>query len=342
MKTVLVAAAMAAFPLASLVGAQTNLLTNPGFENGLTGWSSFGPNIYAEFTNPPAVAPHSGSYLLKMYGQFIGGTNANGIYQSFPATPGQTFTMDCWVRHHAFDRLAGTGGPNDNYAAMKIAFCDGVGNELASAERRVLDGSYPTDTWIDAAPLAATAPAGTVNVQAFVLFLQPAVGTGAAQYDDITFTLPPPGNPAYPGTGEDLLLASGIGGAAATYGPTNDVKSANAGDLIELNVSSPGGLYNLSPYFMVGQLFPTGSPPTPQVAFPELWFSLQGYFTLVSGISGGPVGSQAIGPNGGSSTYYQAPPGLAGTSVMIQALVISSQANNLLYSASDAHEIRFQ
>ena len=150
-----------------------NLVANPSFEAGIPGWTAFGPNVYFEVSNPPAIVPRTGNQLLKIYGQFLGGFNVSGIFQSIPAVPGERFTLDCWSRHFAFDPIAGTGGPNDNKAVMKMAFFDATNLEIGSAERRVLDGTSPTNTWIDNAPVAGTAPAGTVRVEVLLLFVQP-------------------------------------------------------------------------------------------------------------------------------------------------------------------------
>jgi hypothetical protein len=151
--------------LLASAGAAQNLLANPSFETGLTGWTTFGPNVFSEAANPPAVAPRTGTRVLKMYGQFLGGFNVTGAFQTFPATQGQIYQLDCWSRHFAFDPLAGSGGPNDNIAVMRIAFFDVTGAEISGADRRILDGTFPTNTWIDNAPIAATAPAGTATVR---------------------------------------------------------------------------------------------------------------------------------------------------------------------------------
>lgn len=334
------AALLCTFTL-SAAGAAQNLLTNPGFEAGLTGWGMVnGPNQYAELTNPPATVPHSGNALLKVYGQFIGGFNVTGVFQTFPANPGDTFELDCWSRHFAFDRISGTGGPNDNSAVMRMAFFDAANLEVGAAERRILDGNYPTNTWIDNPPVRGTAPAGTVRVDVLLLFIQPLAGTGAAQFDDAEFSVVNLGAGTYPGTAEDLVLSTGIGGQTATGGAANDIKTATAGDLLEFNVSSPGGAFNLMPYFLLGDLRPTGAPFVP--AIPGIWLNLSSYFTLVDGAPRPIAGSPLIGANGGTSIYYLTPPGLVGGSCFVQGLVIAPSVQNQIFAATTAHEIRFQ
>ena len=327
--------------LLASAGSAQNLLANPSFENGLTGWTTFGPNVFSEVANPPAVSPRTGTRVLKMYGQFLGSFNVTGAFQTLPASQGQIYQLDCWSRHFAFDPLAGNGGPNDNIAVMRIAFFDVAGVEISGADRRILDGSFPTNTWIDNAPIAATAPAGTATMQALLLFIQPTVGTGAAMFDDALLTLQNGIQGTYPGSSEDIVLSSAVGGGTPTTGPGNDIKTAPGGSLLEFNVSSPGGLFNLQGYDLIGDLFSTGSPLTiPQLPF--IWADVPTHFLLVDGSPRPIVGQPLIYPNGGSSSWFRTPAGLAGTSLMVQAICISLNATNQVYAATDAHEIRFQ
>ena len=184
---------IAALVLASLAPqlAAQNLLANPSFEGSLAGWGAFG-NSYYEPTNLPAIDPRTGTGLLKMFGNFSGGFNVSGVFQSFPAGPGQQYTLDCFSRHFSGDPMLGLGATSDNWAVMKIAFFNG-GTEIGSAEQIILDGTRPTDTWIDNAAVTGTAPAGTTSVQALILYLQPAFAGGAAQFDDVSFTKVPTG-----------------------------------------------------------------------------------------------------------------------------------------------------
>ena len=63
-----------------------NLLTNPGFEDGLNGWNVFG-NAYPEAANPPEIVPFEGNGVAKMFGNFSGGFDVTGIFQEFVAAP---------------------------------------------------------------------------------------------------------------------------------------------------------------------------------------------------------------------------------------------------------------
>lgn len=329
--------------LATAIPAQ-NLLMNPGFENtgagGLAGWIVFGPNVTGEASNPPSIVPESGNGLCKMFGHFNNMFNVSGVYQTFAAQPGQGFTMACSSRHWSGDPLIGGGAPNDNSAVMKIAFFDANNVEIGSVERVILDGTFAQDVWINNAPITGVSPFGTVRAEAFILFLQPAMDGGSGLFDNVSFT-PVNSQASYGGTGEDLLLATAVGGGPLSTGPSNEVKTAPGGSLLEFNVSSPGGTFDLQGYWLVGDLFSTGTPPSPLPQFPELWFSPSSYFLLVSGIPT-PIGSPVILPNAGSSTYIVAPINLGGVSIIVQGLVVSSSVANNIYAATDAHEIQLQ
>ena len=176
-----------------------NLLTNPGFEDGLNGWFAFG-NAFAEASNPPEIVPFEGNGIAKMFGNFSGGFDVTGIFQEFPAAPGQTWEMDAYSRHYSGDAMIGNGLPDSNWVVMKIVFKDAGDAEIGAAESTILDGTYATDTWFDNAPVSGIAPAGTVQVEAFILYLQPFNDGGAAHIDNVSL-IPAPASVALLGLG---------------------------------------------------------------------------------------------------------------------------------------------
>lgn len=338
MKTSLSSFALAAALLAQ-AGLAQNLLTNGNFDSGgLAGWNSFG-NAFVQAPAPPQFVPRSAPNLVSMFGNFSGSFNVSGIFQSFAASPGQTFTIDCWSRHYSGDAMTGVGAPNDNWVVMKIAFFDAGNTEIGSAEGTVLDGTSPTDVWIDNAPVSGTAPAGTTSVQALILYLQPAFAGGAAHIDDVEFFGPPSG-PTYPGSGEDLRLATGLGGATPSFGPGNDVKTATGGVLLEVNVSSPQAAYDLMPFWLLGQAFTTGAPPSPPI--PGVHFSFSQPIVILVAPAFPPFVGPVIRPGSGSSAFFVTPSGMAGTSLMLQGVVATPTANNGVFAITDGHEIQLQ
>ena len=176
-----------------------NLLTNPGFESGLDGWSTFG-NVFAETANPPQFVPFEGDGLVSMFGNFSGGFNVSGLFQEFAATPGSQWTMDGYSRHFSGDPMIGVGAPDANWVVMKLAFKDAADLEIGAVEATILDGTSPTDVWIDNDPIVGIAPAGTVQVEAFFLYLQPGFDGGAAHIDN-AYLIPAPSGAALLGLG---------------------------------------------------------------------------------------------------------------------------------------------
>lgn len=135
----------------------------------------------------------------------------------------------------------------------------------------------------------------------------------------------------YPGSGEDLELATGVNGMASV-GPGADVKYASAGNLLVARYASPGSGFAGGLGVLLGELFVTGAPPTNGI-FPEL--HLAAGFALLHG----PVLLSA----GGANWTVTVPPAVPiGLSLMLQPLALSGSARNGVFAAADAHEIRLQ
>lgn len=169
-------------------GTNANVLTNPGFESGLSGWTTFG-NVFAE-----TITPRTGSGDAKMFGNFSGGFNVSGLFQSFPASAGQNWSFDAYFRHNTGDQLTGAGLPNFNWVVMKFEYRDASNTAIAggAVETVSLDGTSATDTWLHSGPISLAAPAGTASVFAFLLYLQPLFDGGAVLMDDANL-VPAPG-----------------------------------------------------------------------------------------------------------------------------------------------------
>jgi hypothetical protein len=170
-----------------------NVLTNPGFEDGATGygagpgWTAFG-NVFTEAANPPAIVPYGGNQLVKMFGGFAGGFSVSGFFQSYPAAPGETWSLSSKSRHFSGDAMFGVSVPNGgngNWVVQKLIFRANGVDDIASTESTILDGSFPTDMWFDNPAVTLVAPPTTTTVWAFLLYLQPANDGGAAQIDDV-------------------------------------------------------------------------------------------------------------------------------------------------------------
>lgn len=139
-------------------------------------------------------------------------------------------------------------------------------------------------------------------------------------------------NPAYAGTGEDLLLTTGVNG------PANGIliKSATANDYVHLEMASGGGTFVYAPAYLVAQAVLTGAnPPSP----PGLAF-IHVDPGLVTILYGGTTPIPLILPPGGVSASGQVPAGLGGVSILFQGAVITPLSANGIVAATSLHEIQ--
>ncbi len=200
-------------------------LANPGFEDGLNGWATFG-NAFAETTSftPPVVIPRSGNGVVKMFGQFNGFPNESGVFQGLPASPGQTFELNGFVRTNSDDAI-GAG----NLAQIKLEFFDAGFTMIQQDVVTVLDPNSTQDAWLPMPTLTATAPAGTVSMQAVVGHFQTLFDGGAVQYDDVSLRI----TSGSPVNLADFALSADVRGIANAAGES-------LGD-VELRIEDPAG-----------------------------------------------------------------------------------------------------
>ncbi|MCA9322098.1 MAG: hypothetical protein KDB53_15250 [Planctomycetes bacterium] len=134
--------------------------------------------------------------------------------------------------------------------------------------------------------------------------------------------LPPP---TYPGSGDDLSQTSSIG-PTPSFDPL-DVKSAVAGSLLRIKVTSPNGTLDTFPLLMGAQLMMQGGP-APIGVLPNLYINSSGGVILVDPYSSGVLGMSQVVLPGGSLYGFLLPNGLTGFSIMIQTLVIAPGVAN--------------
>ncbi|MGI9341666.1 MAG: VPLPA-CTERM sorting domain-containing protein [Gammaproteobacteria bacterium] len=194
-----------------LVSGNANaLLTNGGFEaddasggdvGGATGWTTF-EGVFTNNTAGPSFGPVShdvpGSQSLKMFGPFTGTGSAAGAFQNVAGTAGQAYTLEAWVMNWV-------GDPFGNLGILQLNFLDSGGNGIGGSEVTVdpfgtadvdlsviQDGAEVTD-WTQLS-LTGIAPAGTAEVQAFLLHIQtgdPCCSGGSLFWDDVSLTAVP-------------------------------------------------------------------------------------------------------------------------------------------------------
>jgi hypothetical protein len=196
-------------PSVSCGSQQLNILSNPDFEAGpiapgIEDWLVFG-NVFTE-----NIDPFNGAQHAKMFGNFSGGFNVSGAYQVVPANPGETYIASAYMNNLSSDAMSGA-----NEALVKIEFRDAGGNILAFSESAVLNASSPTDTWT-LYSTTGTAPPSTAEIQYLLLFLQPGLDGGAAQFDAASLKLTPSGDITVQldGNGLASIQASDIHGSS--------------------------------------------------------------------------------------------------------------------------------
>lgn len=81
--------------IAGLANAQ-NLVTNPGFENGTTGWSATNPGSGTAYYLPTVTttAPHGGLNSV----EYTSATATTGFEQDINVSPGETYTISFWYK----------------------------------------------------------------------------------------------------------------------------------------------------------------------------------------------------------------------------------------------------
>lgn len=169
------------------VAASQAQALNAGFENGsgtlASDWIQFG-NSYRE----PAGA-HSGTYAMKMFGNFTGGTNVTGAFQDFAISAGQSATSSVYALNASFDAMSG-----DNFAVLKLIYRDAGNNDLVAQESARITANTPADQFQLLTASLGPAPVGTDHGSIFLLFIQPDTtpfAGGSTFFDDVELTVVP-------------------------------------------------------------------------------------------------------------------------------------------------------
>ena len=158
-----------------------NLLVNPGFEEEpyFNGWTRFDAQFNASIAN---FNPHLGTNSYKVFGQFNGKENYSGLFQDFPAKPGDKFEASAFAFIDSKDAMAA-----GNSAWIEVKFQDATYQDIKWFKSDVsVDSESVTDTWTPLTVSGAEAPEGTVVVRIQINFRQESEGKGATFFDDIS------------------------------------------------------------------------------------------------------------------------------------------------------------
>jgi hypothetical protein len=175
--------------------AQTNLLVNPGFEDGggsYDGWFTFGDGVQLSTPDGDNII-RTDSTASKIYGEFTGCDSApqfdvGGYGQEFTPTVGKVYQFNGYSFVSSGDDIPGTDTCNKNRCIAKVVFwdADSAGYEISGNEVVIGDGNTVTDQWNEFS-VSAIAPTGALRVEALILFLQPGCDTGSVFIDDTSF-----------------------------------------------------------------------------------------------------------------------------------------------------------
>ncbi|WP_411844619.1 family 16 glycosylhydrolase [Roseibacillus persicicus] len=188
-----------------------NRLANPGFETGsLSSWVPYDgagandPGAFVESTNSTYynggnggdhVLTRSGTYVAKVFGDFIGAENFNGIYQDVAANPDSLWNARGFALTHPQDLMSGT-----NTAWLEVSFRDDSDAVLSLHRSEIQTSTNVTPgTWMELevnktldpntfeeteTASELTAPEGTTKVRFQVVYRQDEGYDGGSMYFD--------------------------------------------------------------------------------------------------------------------------------------------------------------
>jgi beta-glucanase (GH16 family) len=189
-----------------------NKLINPGLESGdLSAWTPYDsdgandPGAFVESTSATYfnngngggdnVLTHSGTFAAKIFGDFTGAENFNGMYQELAAEPETTWNASGFALTHPQDLMVGS-----NTSWLEVTFRDDSDDVLALHRSDILTADNVTPaSWME---LTVTneldpetfsvigvgadleAPVGTTKVRYQIVFQQEAGFDGGSMYFD--------------------------------------------------------------------------------------------------------------------------------------------------------------
>lgn len=323
--------ALAFILIACTATAQIELATNGGFETGdFTGWQLF-PSQPGNIT----IGTGNGSTFGADVNNTAPASNAFMKHANLGAglvMPGQAVTISVDLKG-----VTAIGG-----LVFVQVFWEISGGGVSGAQLLgpiFADPNPATWTTHTFVTTAGSDVSGGVSVQLEAVTGGAPGSVSSVSYDNVSVTITPT-VVNYPGSGDDLELETGINGPV----DDTDVKMAAGGDVLTVNVASPGAAFDLSPYTLWVQAVPTagGVPNLGGLGLPDIHLDLSlGIFVLVDANASTPTGALLIGPGGGTDHFFVLPTALdgLGQSLVFQAVVSSSAANNMIYAATNAFEV---
>jgi hypothetical protein len=172
-----------------------NILTNPSFEDSLSGWNIWptdktnrsiektGNDIYGGTAGTDTVTARYGSLMLKTWGQNSGADNTTPSYYEGDTEAGKVYNFSVYGRTNSPDTLK-----DGSQAWLQIKFFDSNWAELAGSTSDTMSDASSTDDW-HYLYTSATAPANAVKVQAVIVHSQKGYSGGSVYWEDAYFTM---------------------------------------------------------------------------------------------------------------------------------------------------------
>ncbi len=204
----------------------TNLLADPGFEAGTSGWLLFGTGSVNRVTTP--VHTGTGALTAVPTGTTAGITGAQHSGVVTKTTAGQTYTVSCWIQ----PTKANVGG-----LLRLLETTSGYATVAVLQQARLL--TVPTGTWTQ---LQVSGAALTTGDRVIPQMYAPNASTtnGYLTIDDCSFIAGLPPTVAVPGAPTNVTAAAGDGSAVVSFtAPGSTGGAAVTGYTV---TSNPGGL----------------------------------------------------------------------------------------------------
>ncbi len=150
-----------------------NLLTNPGFESGLTGWTQLGDMPVIDGGTGCVTSYEGSHYLWLAYKSGLGMSNAYSLLrQTVPFTAGHTATLTARAMHCSTFPLTGTAQGIGQVITCDFTFLNAAGavvNPTTVIGNGYIDGTTPTNVW-QMISFSAVAPTGATQCRVRVMY----------------------------------------------------------------------------------------------------------------------------------------------------------------------------
>lgn len=185
--------------------APTNLLVNPSFENGLTGWTAVSGTATAQAYGNPGAPPPAVSAAIGGGGNYLRDSSGGAVYEQIVSTG--SIPTGTNVKASGY-----FGGTDDSSTRMVVRFLGAGGSELGRYEfEYVTERTRNLESVLLYREHVLAPPAGTTSVAARVQFISPCCDAIDGAADVVALELV--NHPATPGPfalGAELVVNGGF------------------------------------------------------------------------------------------------------------------------------------